>query len=112
MAKKIQFKESENFGANFYGSNMPVQMWAGDEPGDTIRVVNYMARKEHCGELEVETREEAAIVCRNSAALLRNLADLFEAFADGKIDVVYYPDESVSDAIRDAKKDRSKAKSV
>jgi len=82
----------------YWSYNCPLQMW-GDAKGGW-RVVNYEPRKERCVSLDVRvTAEEMPQFCRNAAIRLRNLADLFDAMADGKIDVIYYPDETVEAAI-------------
>jgi hypothetical protein len=39
--------------------------------------------------------------CKNAAAVLRNLATLFELMADGKIDHIYYPDKDPDIAVAD-----------
>jgi hypothetical protein len=49
--------------------------------------------------------------CRNAAAILRNLADLFDAAAEGKVDYIYYPDKPVSEAIAETAEKRAEADS-
>ena len=36
---------------------------------------------------------------------MRNLAELFDALAAGKIDTIYYPDEKVGDAISERERE-------
>lgn len=38
--------------------------------------------------------------CKNTAVVLRNLAALFEALGEGKIKTIYYPDETVEEAMK------------
>ena len=66
-----------------------------------------MPRKERVATLDVwVTRKELPDFCRNTARILRNLADLFDALRDGKIDKIYYPDEMVEDAILEKQKEK------
>ncbi len=98
---------TENFPEKFWAYNLPLQICADesdDEPEDEesklYRILNYMPRKhEVCNIEEAMTKEEMQAFCKNSAEILRNLAGLFDAFAEGKIDLIYYPDKPVSKAI-------------
>lgn len=93
----------------YWAFNMPLQMWKGD---DGWRVLNYMPRKEYCQFLDERVPEsELKPFCLKAASVLRNLADLFDALGDRKIDVIYYPDELVAEAIEQCQKDREEAKS-
>jgi hypothetical protein len=90
----------------YWAYNVPLQMWGDAETG--WRVVNYMPRKESCLSLEERvTKEEMPQFCRNAAIRLRQLAVLFEAMADGKIDIIYYPDEPLEDAIKETNERRN-----
>jgi hypothetical protein len=100
---------TENFPEKFWAYNLPLQICADmhqydDEPEDEesklYRILNYMPRKDTVRYIEeVMTKEEMQAFCKNSAEILRNLAGLFDAFAEGKIDLIYYPDKPVSEAI-------------
>ena len=91
-------KDQEKFDAVFWSYNCPVQMFSRDD--STWGVTNYMPRKRRIAELgEKVTKEELPSFCENTARILRNLAELFDALADGKIDTIYYPDENIGDAI-------------
>ena len=89
---------TEKFDELYWSYNCPLQMW---QCGDgTWRVINYMPRKERIVTLDERvTREELPSFCEKAARTLRNLADLFDALGDGKINTIYYPDEKVEDAI-------------
>lgn len=88
----------------YWSYNCPLQMWGNAEDG--WRVVNYMPRKGSCIDMETRvTAEEKPRFCRNAAARLRNLANLFDAMADGKIETIYYPDETVEEAIAKQEED-------
>lgn len=88
---------TEEWNQLYWAFNMPLQMWADH---DNWRVLNYMPRKQCCEFLEEEvTKEELPQYCRNAAARLRNLAELFEALGDGKIHTIYYPNETVVEAM-------------
>jgi len=88
----------KKFGKWYWSYNCPLQMWHCDN--NTWRVINYMPRKERIATLDKHiTREELPNFCEHAARTLRNLADLFDALADGRIDNIYYPDEKVEDAI-------------
>ena len=80
----------------FMSMNLPVQ--ASREGYGKTTFVFYMPRKEACfssEEGDESTPENDNAVARDAARLLRNLAALFDAFAAGKIDHVYYPDAKV-----------------
>lgn len=97
-------KNMEKFGKLFWAYNCPLQMWRCDD--DSWSVLDYMSRKERIATLnERVTRKELPNFCKNTAHILRNLADLFDALADGKIDTIYYPDEKVEDAISEREKE-------
>ena len=96
--------KEENFGKLFWSYNCPLQMQHSDD--NTWSVINYMPRKERIAALGKKvTKEELPSFCRNTAYILRNLAKLFDALADGKIDTIYYPDEKVKDAISEREKE-------
>ena len=96
-------KNQEKFDKLFWSYNCPLQMFP--LKNGTWNVLNYMPRKERIANLDEQvTREELPDFCKNAARILRNLADLFDALADDKIDIVYYPDEKVEDAISEKKK--------
>lgn len=100
-------EEKQNFDKLFWSYNCPLQMWHCDD--DTWDVINYMPRKERIAALgEKVTKEELPSFCKNTACILRNLAELFDALADGKIDTIYYPDEKVKDAISEREKELKK----
>lgn len=81
----------------FLDMNLPVQAWKTD--AGEIYFHYYMPRKGYEWVGERDTEPNPLVTARNAARLLRNLADLFDAFAKGEIDHVYYPDELVRDAI-------------
>ncbi len=94
---------TEELDSLYWAYNCPLQMWArhedsGDENSPVIgwRVLNYMPRKETCRDLgENLVPNEMPTYCKNAATVLRNLASLFDAMADGKIEGIYYPDEVI-----------------
>lgn len=91
--------EKDCLGKAFWLMNCPLQMWG--DGGTSWRVINYMPRKETCCEFDERiSADEMPAVCRNSAAVLRNLAALFDAMAEGKIDTIYYPGQTVEEAIQ------------
>jgi len=97
---------TEQWNELYWAYNCPLQMWPDDD--GSWRVVNYMPRKERCDSIdELVTREEMPQFCRNAAARLRNLAVLFDAMAEGKIDYIYYPDKELSEAIKETEEDRA-----
>ncbi len=82
--------------------NLPLQIWRQDD-GTWHIPANYMARKERCASLDEHVSDaDRPQFCRNTAAILRNLAALFDAAADGQLDHIYYPDKPVAEAIADA----------
>ena len=101
----MELKFTDTFGEIFWGYNLPLQICE-DESGG-ISVLNYMPRK-NCVEWFdcLVGEEERRVFCHNTAAILRNLAMLFEAFGDGKIDIVYYPDEPPERAVIEAERER------
>lgn len=97
---------SEAWNELYWSYNCPLQMWGDADTGWSV--VNYMPRKERCITLEERvTKEEMPQFCRNAAIRLRNLAALFEAMAEGKIDIIYYPDESLESAIKECNERRT-----
>lgn len=98
---------TENFSEEYWNWNLPLQICADesdnqseDEESKLYRILNYIPRKDTVRYIEeVMTKEEMQTVCKNSAEILRNLAGLFDAFAEGKIGHIYYPDKPVSKAI-------------
>ena len=91
---------TEQWNGLYWAYNCPLQMWKDGERG--WRVVNYMPRKETCDSIDERvTAEEMPQFCKNAAAVLRNLATLFELMADGKIDHIYYPDKDPDIAVAD-----------
>lgn len=84
----------------YWAFNLPLQMWDGD---NGWQVLNYMPRRERCEYLDERVpASELKPFCTKAASVLRNLADLFEALGDRKIDHVYYPDQLVEEAIAQA----------
>jgi len=76
----------EKFDEVFWSYNCPLQMWKGSDDG-TWSVINYMPRKMRIADLsERVTKEELPSFCENTARILRNLAELFDALGEGKID--------------------------
>ena len=101
--------KEEKFNNLFWAYNCPLQMWRNDD--GTWRVINYMPRKERIGILDEQiTKEELPDFCKNTAHILRNLAELFDALADGKIDTIYYPDKKMEDAMSEREKELKEAK--
>lgn len=91
---------TEQFNSLYWSYNLPLQMWTTDD--GTWRMLNYMPRKESCLTLEdVIKKEELPKLCKNTANILRNLAYLFEALGRGEIDRIYYPDQSLEEAIKE-----------
>lgn len=101
---------TEEWGGLFWAYNLPLQMWGTADDGkadDSWRVLNYMPRKERCQYLESSvTKEELPQFCQNTALILRNLADLFEALGRGEINHIYYPDQLLPEAIKMAEEDK------
>jgi hypothetical protein len=92
----------------YWACNLPLQIWRSDD--GTWSVVNYMPRKEHCVSLDEHVSDaDRPQFCRNTAAILRNLAALFDAAAAGQLDHIYYPDKPVAEAIAEAAEKRRKA---
>lgn len=89
---------TEDFTGLFWAYNLPLQLFRESSDG-SADAVNYMARKEACCDIEIPAAQVPA-VCRNAARLLRNLADLFDAAADGRVTSIYYPDETLADAMQ------------
>jgi hypothetical protein len=94
-------KPTEHFDKLYWSYNLPLQMSHQDN-GDW-RILNYMPRKQSCASLDDEpiTSEELKLVCTNTANILRNLANLFEALGRNEIDHIYYPDQSLKEAIKE-----------
>lgn len=98
LNEKEDLENQGKFDKGFWAFNCPVQMFPLDN--GTWRILNYMPRKERIVELgKTVTKEELPGFCKNTAHILRNLANLFDALGDGKIDTIYYPDEKVEEAI-------------
>ena len=99
----MEIKPTEEWPDIFWSYNLPLQMWPTDAEGEEAwRVLNYMPRKERIQSLaELVTKAELPQFCKNTAAVLRNLAELFEALGEGKIKTIYYPDEKVEEAVED-----------
>ena len=94
----------------YWSCNLPLQIWKRDDGAWSI--VNYMPRKECCVSLDEHISDaDRPQFCRNTAAILRNLAALFDAAADGQLDHIYYPDKPVAVAIAETEENRSKAAS-
>lgn len=92
-------EKHETFDGIYWSYNCPLQMQHSDD-NDTWSVLNYMPRKEQVVYIDERvTKEELPVFCKNAARILRNLAELFDALGEGKIDTIYYPDEKVQDAI-------------
>lgn len=95
----------------YWGMNMPLQMWGSTNETTGEReyaVLNYMPRKERCQTLESRvTQEELPQFCKNAAVVLRNLASLFEALGEGKIRTIYYPDQTVEEAVKSKLEDEA-----
>ena len=94
----------------YWAYNLPLQIW---KSGDgTWSIVNYIPRKECCASLDEHVSDaDRPQFCRNTAAVLRNLAALFDAAAAGQLDHIYYPDKPVAEAIAEAAEKRRKAAS-
>lgn len=94
----VEVQDVGEWPAGFWSMNLPLQMWPVDEGW---RVLNYMPRKEKAAFLEANvSKEDVPAFCKNTSAVLRNLADLFDLLGEGRIDTIYYPDESPEDAIK------------
>lgn len=94
----------EKFDNLFWSYNCPVQMFPRED--GTWDVTNYMPRKQRIVELgETVTKAELPSFCKNTARILRNLAELFDALAADKIDAIYYPAEKVGDAIAERERE-------
>ena len=103
--RRMSEENHGRFDELFWSYNCPLQMWHHDD--DTWSIVNYMPRKERIVTLDERvTKKELPRFCKNASYILRNLADLFDALADGKIDAIYYPDEKVEDAILEREKEK------
>jgi glutathionyl-hydroquinone reductase len=104
---------TESFSEEFWAYNLPLQIFIdelddeSDEESKLYRIVNYMPRKDGVCDIDaLMTKEEMQSVCKNSAEILRNLASLFDAFAEGKLEHIYYPDKPVSEAIEEFSKNK------
>lgn len=99
-------EEMADWRKDFWVYNLALQMWPNQ--GGGARILNYMPRRERCVELETPViAADLPAFCRNNAKVLRNLADLFDAMAEGKIDTIYYPDETVEAAIAKRKEEEA-----
>ena len=100
----------EDWDELYWASNLPLQIWKSDD--GTWSIVNYMPRKECCASLDEHVSDaDRPQFCRNTAAILRNLADLFDAVADGQLDHIYYPNKPVAVAIAETAEKRAEAAS-
>ena len=91
--------------------NLPLQMRRLDD-GTWHVPVNYRPRTECCASLDNHVSDaDRPQFCRNASAILRNLADLFDAAAEGQIDYIYDPDQPVADAIAETAEKRAEAAS-
>jgi hypothetical protein len=96
----------------YWAYNLPLQIWRQDD-GTWSIPANYMARKERCVHADQGLSDaDRPQFCRNTAAILRNLADLFDAVADGQLDHIYYPDKPVAEAIAETAEKRAEAASA
>ncbi len=73
--------------------NLYVQAWRNED--GSVRVVNYMPRKESCAEMELTSDEATPEMWEQTARYLENLAKLVREFAAGKRDHVYYHDDGM-----------------
>lgn len=104
QSNPLGLEEIQNWDALYWSYNLPLQMWKGSD--GTTRVLNYMPRKGRCQYMdESVSAEDRPAFCRNAARILRNLADLMEAYGRGEIDRVYYPDKPAAEAIRHSQGD-------
>ena len=95
--------ESDGMEDSYWTYNCPLQIDIDDDTGDIIHVVNYMAWRDRCVDLEEKIKAaNVPAYCRNAAKVLRNLASLYELAAEGKIKTICYPSESLGDALRDS----------
>lgn len=94
---KIEIFKSKTFDDVFWAFNLPLQI--GVEEDEKYPVLVYMPRKERCMWLSVP-KEEIIPLCKSTANILRNLAKLFDAVAEGKEITIYYPDETLEEAIK------------
>lgn len=92
----------DKVGTSYFSYNLPLQiLGSANEPKPNIRtILNYMPRKERCETLWAGDVFEASYTpsdikdfCTVTAAVLRNLARLFEEFGEGKRDYVVYADD-------------------
>lgn len=100
---KLGLEFNERWPEIYWAYNVPLQMWDNEQGA---RPLNYMPRRERCSNLEESvSREDLPAYCRNAAKVLRNLAALFDAMAEGKIKHIYYPNKTVEEAIKDEAED-------
>lgn len=100
IENKLPIVPTKEWEGIFWGFNLPLQMWPVNST--TWRVLNYMPRRERCQNLEaLVTKEELPQFCKNTAIVLRNLAELFELLGKGEIDTIYYPDKLPEEAKED-----------
>ena len=80
-----------------FNYNLPLQAWR--EEDGSIRVLNYMPRRERCNNLDLSELKDDGIVEKDYfygvSVNLINLAILFAEFAEGKRYHVYYHDEDL-----------------
>jgi hypothetical protein len=100
-----------NWNEGYWMFNLPLQIWRLDD-GTWHVPVNYRPVRLCCLSLDNHVSDaDRPQFCRNASAILRNLADLFDAAADGKIDCIYYPDQPLAEAIAETAEKRAEADS-
>ncbi len=100
-----------NWSEGYWIFNLPLQIWRLDD-GTWHVPVNYMPLKECCSPLDNHVSDaDRPQFCRNASAILRNLAGLFDAAADGQLDHICYPDQPVDEAIAETAEKRAEADS-
>lgn len=91
----------DKVGATYFAFNLPLQIFSdeNDIKPNIRTILNYMPRKDRCNTLWAGDIFQASYTpsdikdfCTVTAAVLRNLARLFEEFGEGKRDNIVYPD--------------------
>ena len=96
--KEIFEQELDSFSPLYWSYNLPLQMWPTEDGG--WRVLNYSPRNGRVVFLDQKvSKDKLPEFCTKAASYLRNMAYLFDALKDGKIDTIYYHDETVLEAI-------------
>jgi hypothetical protein len=105
----MSIKDGEVKNALFWAYNLPLQVWPtredGEDDGESrpvtgSRLLNYMARKERCCEIELseclgdQTREE---FFESAALVLENLARLMREAGKNPALRIYYPDAGMDE---------------